>query len=130
MLEVAQNWSLFLTQDASFSRIRDYLIPDSYQYEVARKYATGLEMTFTSRHTLENPAFTGNSVTNFTWITDDCFSVDISFVKHMRLWYGTAVDDAMNDRFYFVRYDDTADGVENPAWKLVSMKEILDDAET
>ena len=130
VLEVAQNWSLFLTQDASFSQIRDYLIPDSYQYEVARKYATGVDITFTSRHTLENPAFTGNSVTNFTWITDDCFSVDISFVKHMRLWYGTAVDDAMNDRFYFVRYDDTADGVENPAWKLVSMKEILDDAET
>ena len=69
-------------------------------------------------------------MTNFCWITDSCFSVDISFVKHMRLWYGTPVDDPMNDRFYFVWYDDTADGADNPAWKLVSMKEILDDADS
>ena len=47
----------------------------------------------------------------------------------MRLRTGAAVDDPMNDRFYFVRYDDTADGVDNPTWKLASMKEILDDAE-
>ena len=130
VLQVAQDWSLFMTNDLSFSRIRGYLIPGSYQYEVAQKYATGVDITFTSRHTLENPPFTGNTVTNFCWITEDCFSVDISFVKHMRLWYGTVVDDAMNDRFYFVRYDDTADGADNPDWKLVGMKEILNDADT
>ena len=87
-----------MTNDLAFSRIRGYLIPGSYQYEVAQKYATGVDITFTSRHTLDDPAFTGNTVTNFVWITEDCFSVDISFVKHMRLWYGTPVDDAMNDR--------------------------------
>ena len=130
VLQVAQDWSLFMTNDLAFSRIRGYLIPGSYQYEVAQKYATGVDITFTSRHTLDDPAFTGNTVTNFVWITEDCFSVDISFVKHMRLWYGTPVDDAMNDRFYFVRYDDPEDGADDPAWKLVSMKEILDDAET
>ena len=129
VLQVAQNWSLFMSNDLAFSGIRDYLIPDSYQYEVAWRYATGVDITFTSRHTLDSPAFTGNSVSNFFWITEDCFSVDISFVKHMRLYYGEAVDDPMNDRFYFVRYDGTADGVDNPVWKLASMKEILDDAE-
>ena len=35
----------------------------------------------------------GNTVANFTWITGDCFSVDISFVKHMRLRTGKLVDD-------------------------------------
>ena len=129
VLKAAQDWSLFLTQDLAFSRIRDYLIPGSYQYEVAWKYATGEDITFTSAHTLLDPAFTGNTVTNFTWITGDCFSVDISFVKHMRLRTGKLVDDPMNDRFYFVRYDDTADDVDNPTWKLVSMKEILNHAE-
>lgn len=127
VLKVAQDWSLFMTNDLAFSKIKGYLIPSSYQYEVARKYASGEDITFTSRHTLMDPAFTGSKVTNFQWITDRCFSVDISFVKHMRLWYGTPVDDPMNDRFYFVRYDDTANGADGPAWKLVSMKEILDD---
>ena len=128
VLQVAQNWSLFMSNDLPFSQIRNYLIPSSYQYEVALKYATGVDITFTSRHTLDNPAFTDSAVSNFFWITDDCFSVDIRFVKHMRLWYGDPVDDPMNDRFYFVRYDGTDDGVDNPTWKLVSMKEILDDA--
>ena len=129
VLQVAQSWSLFMSNDLAFSRIDDYLISSSYQYEVALKYATGEDITFTSSHTLENPAFTDTMVSNFTWITDDCFSVDIRFVKHMRLRTGAAVDDPMNDRFYFVRYDDTADGADNPAWKLASMKEILHDAE-
>ena len=35
------------------------------------------------------------------------------------------VDDPMNDRFYFVRYDDTDNGLDDPAWKLASMKEIV-----
>ena len=128
VLKAAQDWSLFLTQDLAFSRIRDYLIPGSYQYEVAWKYATGEDITFTSAHTLLDPAFTGNTVANFTWITGDCFSVDISFVKHMRLRTGKLVDDPMNDRFYFVRYDDPESG-EGPAWKLASMKEILNDGD-
>ena len=129
VLKVAQDWSLFMTNDLAFSKIKGYLIPSSYQYEVALKYANGEDITFTSRHTLMDPAFTDSAVTNFNWITDDCFSVDIRFVKHMRLYYGTPVDDPMNDRFYFVRYDDTADDVDNPTWKLVSMKEILNHAE-
>ena len=118
-----------MSDDLSFSRIDDYLIPSSYQYEVARKYATGVDITFTSAHTLADPAFTDSEVSNFAWITEDCFSVDIRFVKHMRLRSGAMVDDPMNDRFYFVRYDDTDDGADNPAWKLASMKEILNDAD-
>ena len=43
--------------------------------------------------------------------------MDIHFVKHMLLSSGLKVDDAMNDRFYFVRYNDQ--------WKLASMKEII-----
>ena len=129
VLRVAQDWSLFMSDDLSFSRIDDYLIPSSYQYEVARKYATGVDITFTSAHTLADPAFTDSEVSNFAWITEDCFSVDIRFVKHMRLRSGAMVDDPMNDRFYFVRYDDTDDGADNPAWKLASMKEILNDAD-
>ena len=127
VLKVAQDWSLFMSNDMAFSRIKSYLIPSSYQYEAARKYASGADITYTSEHTLANPAFTGNKVGNFCRITDNCFSVDISFVKHMRLPSGTPVDDPMNDRFYFVKYDDPSDSEKEAVWKLVGMEEIIDD---
>lgn len=125
MLQIAHDWSLFMSNDLRFAEISKYMIEDSYQYQVAKKYATGVDITFTSAHGLATPPFTEDLVTNFQWITEDCFSVDISFVKHMILSYGAKVDDPMNDRFYFVKYDDTDDNKDNPQWKMVSMKEIV-----
>lgn len=125
VLDVAQKWSMFLTKDLPFSEMKEYMVEDSYQYNVARQYATGIDITFTSSHTLDNPPFTDVSVSNFVWITDDCFSIDISFVKHMILKKGGKVDDPMNDRFTFVKYDDSDNGIDDPAWKLISMKEIV-----
>jgi hypothetical protein len=84
---------------------------------MAVKYASSVDITFTSSHVLNDPAFTEESVTNFKQITEDCFSVDISFVKHMILRNGLKVDDPMNDRFYFVNGRD--------GWKLAGMKEIV-----
>ena len=129
VLQIAQNWSMFMSNDLAFSKIKPYLISGSYQYEVAARYSASTDSKFFSKHTLASPAFTDSAVTNFTWITGDCFSVDIRFVKHMRLYYGAPVDDPMNDRFYFIRYDDTNDGVDNPAWKLAGMKEIIGDGQ-
>lgn len=129
VLDAAQKWSLFMSTDVSFSRLAPSLIKDSYQYQVAYRYAHSIDITFTSPHSLLDPAFTDVSVGNFVWITDRCFSVDISFVKHMKLTRGgMLVDDPMNDRFYFVWYDDTDDRVDNAAWKLAGIKEIVDDA--
>lgn len=125
VLSVAQSWSLFMSNDLPFAEVKPHLIKDSYQYEVARTYATGVDIKFTSQHTLLNPAFSEEKVSNFMWLAENCFSVDISFVKHMQLRTGKKVDDAMNDRFYFVKYDDTDDGVDNPTWKIASMKEIV-----
>ena len=105
VLKVAQDWSLFMSNDMAFSRIKSYLIPSSYQYDAAQKYASGADITYTSEHTLANPAFTGNKVGNFCRITDNCFSVDISFVK----------------------YNDPSDSRKEAVWKLAGMEEILDD---
>ena len=130
VLAIAQTWSLFMSADVPFNEAAKYIVSDSYQYKVAKQYANSVDITFTSAHTLENPAFTGNTVDNFTWITDECFSVDVSFVKHMVLTRtGAKVDDPMNDRFYYVKIDDTKDGVDNPTWKIVGMKEIVNNAE-
>lgn len=125
VLAIAKTWSLFMTEDASFSQLKPFLIEDSYQYQVVLQYATGVDRTFTSTHTLANPAFTEEMAINYVQIADNCFSVDISFVKHMVLSYGSKVEDPMNDRFYFVKYDDTDDGTDNPTWRIASMKEIV-----
>ena len=117
VLSVAQSWSLFMSNDVTFTRMAEMMAADSYQYEVAKKYSTSIDKQFFASHTLRTPAFTEEKVQNFTWITEDCFSVEVSFVKHMRLNNGGKnVDDAMNDRFYFVRQDG--------AWKLAGLKEV------
>ena len=126
VLKTAQSWSMFLTKDKKFSDITKYLINGSYQYDVAKKFAYGVDITFTSAHTLANPAFTEESVTNFKWISENCFSVDVHFIKHMILTRSnTPVDDETNDTFYFVKWDDTDDGIDNPTWKIASMREIV-----
>lgn len=125
ILKMAQDWSLFMSNDKKFAELEHYLIKDSYQYNIAREYATGVDITFVSNHRLANPAFTENSVTNFKWIAENCFSVDVYFIKHMIIRANEKVDDTTNNRLYFVKYDDTEDGIENPTWKIVSMREIL-----
>ena len=127
VLTTAHNWSLFMSNDKKFAEIKNSLINGSYQYKKAYQYATGIDIHFVSPHTFADPKFTGNTVSNFTWITENCFSVDVSFVKHMILPSGKRVDDAMNHRFYYVKYDDTDDGIDNPAWKIASMREIITD---
>lgn len=126
VLELAKQWSLFMSADVPFRNISKYLVAGSYQYDVAKKYSTSIDITFTSSHTFAEEPFTECEVKNFLWISDDCFSVDISFVKHMIVRGNQAVDDEMNDRFYFIKYDDTNDNVDNAAWKIISMKEIVD----
>jgi len=125
VLNVLESWSLFMSNDLDFNTLARYLIPGSYQYNVANTYNNSIDKTFTSIHTLLDPPFTEESVTNFSRITDNCFSVDISFVKHMYLSSNQQMDDSMNERCYFVKYDSTNDHVDNPTWKLVGMKEVV-----
>lgn len=117
VLAVAQHWSLFMSNDRTFTEMAKEMDPDSYQYEVAKKYSTSIDKQFFASHTLLSPAFTENKVGNFTQITPDAFSVEVRFVKHMRLSNGgKVVEDAMNDVFYFVRNQD--------GWKLAALKEV------
>ncbi len=117
VLAVAQHWSLFMSNDRTFTEMAKEMDPDSYQYEVAKKYSTSIDKQFFASHSLLSPAFTENKVGNFTQITPDAFSVEVSFVKHMRLNNGgKVVEDAMNDVFYFVRNQD--------GWKLAALKEV------
>lgn len=121
VLKIAQQWSLFMSNDVSFEKMAQLMVPNSYQYNVAKSYSTSVDRLFFASHSLLSPAFTDTGVRNFSWITEDSFSVEVRFVKHMRLTKGgKLVDDAMNDRFYFVKT--------NGQWLLAGMKEVADDA--
>ncbi len=128
-LHIAKQWSLFVSKDLQgnqngLSEIAKYLIPDSYQYEIAHAYATGTDISFTSKHTMKSPPFSEENAANYKRLSDNCFCVDVYFKKHMILYYGEEIVDTMHERLFFVKYDDPADEGDSPAWKLASMKEI------
>ncbi|MBR6558687.1 MAG: hypothetical protein IKT70_06710 [Clostridia bacterium] len=126
-LEVAEKWSMFVSNDIEgpshgFGEISQHLIKGSYQYSIATKYANGIDITFTSIHTLMDPPFRNEKVVNFRQITENCFSVDISFDKHMKLYYGKEIIDSMNERWYFLKYSENENTP--PTWRLAAMKEV------
>ncbi len=126
-LNTAQKWMDFVTNDLTGSNrglaeIRTYLLKDSFFYEKAEEYAKGIDITFISSHTIENPKYSDLAVTDYTEYNDKCFSIHICFVKNMRLVKGNRrVTSTMDSTFYFVYYDDSDDGEINPHWILADM---------
>lgn len=120
VLEVAKTWSMFMSNDRSFAQLQSVMHTGSYAYEMAQRYATSIDRTFFSEHTLAKVPFTEQKVENFVRISQTSFSVDVSFVKHMDLSNGNKASDPMNDRFYFVNV--------NGKWLLAGLKEVTADA--
>lgn len=131
LLDIAQIWSKFMTDDLTgtqhgFPTMSKYLIKDSYLYKVAYKWATSIDITFTSNHTLKTPPFTDEKITNFVSYGNNVYSCDISFKKHMYLVRtGETVIDETNSTFYFMLYDGTKDGKDNPTWVILDIREII-----
>lgn len=129
-LAVAKLWSLFMTQDLTgsnngYGQLSPYLIKGSYLQDVAWQWATGIDITFTSSHTLKDPPFQVETVSNYVVYSDNCFSCDIRLEKKMVLTKtGEEVDDVINSTFYFVNYDTTDNGKDDPHWVLVDYREI------
>ena len=130
-LAVAKLWSLFMTQDLTgsnngYGQISPYLIKGSYLQDVAWKWATGQDITYTSNHTLKDPPFQVETISNYVVYSDNCFSCDIRLEKTLVLTRtGEEVKDVMNSTFYFVKYDDTDNGKNDPHWFLADYREIL-----
>ncbi len=132
VLDFSRKWSLFMTNDLAggLGALSKYLFRDSYLYSVAYKWSIGIDRTFTSIHTLYNPPFSDEKVTNFVQYSDNCFSCDVRLVKKMRIANGLDVDDELTGKLFFIKYDDTKDGVDNPRWMVADMLGAdLDDAE-
>lgn len=132
VLKVAEDWSLYLTDDLSgklngYYNISKYLIEGSDIKKFAYSWATGVDITFVSSHTLLNPAFTDEKVSNFEIYNENAFSCEVYLQKNLKLKSGgKIIEDKMNERMYFAYYDDTEDGKDNPEWKLVNMQSVTD----
>lgn len=130
ILKIAKDWNLYLTDDLEgrlhgFYNINKHLIKDSKLYEYAYKWATGEDITFVSSHTLQNPAFTNEKISNFEIYNENAFSCEVYLEKNMRLKSsGRKITDTMNEKMYFAYYDETQDGKNNPTWKLVNMQSV------
>ena len=133
-LEIAKIWSDFNTSDLKgsqngFGTVKQYFIKDSYFYNVAYAYANGIDITFMFSHSFDNPPYTEEQVSNYVSYGDNLFSCDVHFVKHMKDSKDRSGDekitDIMNSTFYFMNYDETDDGKDNPRWVILDIQEIL-----
>lgn len=129
VLEIPKTWSRSLTMDLSgplhgLEEARARFIKGSDFWDMAYAYATGIDITFVSDHTLN--LFTNESVTEYIRYTDDGFSCVVYFEKNMTLNRGAVRTDMFHNRLFFVFYDDTADGVDNSRWCISDMQSITD----
>ena len=120
ILKLAENWSLFLTDDLQgsyhgFHQLTPYLILDSYMYEMAYGWSHNVDITFVSAHRLKNPIFTNERVENFVIYNENAFSCEVYLEKNMVV-SGKDKIDIMHDRLYFIYYDG--------GYKLVNMESI------
>lgn len=126
-LKMAQTWEDFLTRDLSgdnygLGTIQQYLIKDSYYWDIAESYAHGVDITFISNHTMLDPPYSNISITDYISYGENCYSCHIYFEKNMYLTKtGETRVDTIDSTFYFVKYDDSDDGVDNPHWAIVDM---------
>lgn len=136
VMETAILWSKFMTGDLpgsprGFPTIAPYLIRNSYYYRYAYAWATGIDITFVSVHTITS--FTNKRLSNFVAYSDTCFSCDVYFEKNMRLYdsHGQGLfagnrTDVFNSTIYFVYCDDTPEnGQDDPHWAIAVMHDVI-----
>ncbi len=122
---IAKTWDDFLTNDTTFSAVRKYLIPNSALEEQAEIY-NGRDIGYISGHKKENNTYSEIVVNDYARYTEDCFSCHIQFTKTMYLNRDhSPVTTDIDSIFYFVLYDGTQDGEDNPTWKMVAMAGVV-----
>ena len=127
-LLTAQKWMDFVTDDLTgknhgLEEIRKYLLKGSLFYVKSEEYGKGIDIKFISAHTIDDPEYTDLEVTEYKEYTENCFSIHVYFVKNMRLIKSNhrRVTSTFDSTLYFLYYDDSDDGVDNPHWTLADM---------
>lgn len=126
-LDVAEKWSLIMSADLrggnnGFQTLAPHLIKDSEYYKYMWKWVNSIDYTFISDHTLENPVFELEEVSDYIMYAPNCFSCRIKLDKPMHLANGNRYVDKIDSVFYFVYFDDSDDGVNNPHWAVVDRR--------
>lgn len=123
IMEISENWSKFLTKDLSgyyygfTNTISPYLIEGTSLYQMAYDWSHNVDITFTSQHTLGNPPFTNESLSNFIIYDKNAFSCEIYLEKNMYIKGKREVElDVMHDYLYFISV--------NGKWKLMNIKSV------
>lgn len=133
VMKAAKCWSKFMTDDLTgekhgLAEVRKYLLRTSAYYDYAEEWATGIDIGFTSAHSLDG--FANERITNVTVYNENCFSCNIYFEKNMTLLYDGRYagkrTDTFNSIVYFVYADDTPDnGVNDPHWAIAVMHDVI-----
>ena len=121
IMALAENYSLFLTDDLAgerhgLSTLMPYLLEDTLVYERAYSFSRGPDILMVSDHTFKNPRFTNETLSNFTIYNDLAFSVEIHLEKNMIVSHKDKVD-ILNDRWYFIYYNNGYKWVKSEAVK-------------
>ena len=121
ILALAENYSLFLTDDLGGDRhglykLTPYLLEDTNLYDRLVSFSKGPDILMVSTHTFKNPRFTNETLTNFTIYNDNAFSVDVHLEKNMIVSHKDKVD-VLNDKFYFIYYENGYKWVKSEAVK-------------
>ncbi len=133
VLNIAKQWSLYMTKDLDgvnynygdngYSIINKMLMDGSNLQTVAKAWANGPDINFVSIHTLGNPPFVNESVTDYVRYGENCFSCSVKFEKHMNIAGGLTHMDPMDSTLYFVN---AAEEGEEPLWLLADMRENVE----
>lgn len=116
----AEIWSQFLTAEydmeagRGLNRVSPYLIEGTSVYNKASAWATNVDITFTSVHTMDG--FAKEEITNVTIYNENAFAADVYLEKNMTLPGGEKKTDVFNERINFIYYDG--------AYRVISMKAI------
>ncbi len=121
---IAHNWSLYLTRDLKggyhgFNNIiSNYLISGTDIYKMAYNWGHNVDILFTSKHTLGNPPFQNEKISNFEIYGKSAFSCEI-YTEKVMIVSRKEQRDVMHDYLYFIK--------NKGEWKLVNIKAVGDD---
>lgn len=116
----AKDWALFMRDDLGgeahgYYKLEPFLIADTALQKKAYQWAGSVDITFTSNHTLLDPPFTDEKITEVIRYDENAASVDVSLKMHMVLDRGQERTDVIDTTLYLVKQDD--------AWKVVNIRD-------
>ena len=119
-LEFAEKWDLFMTDDLpgrshGYYELEPYFIEDTEMQKKAYEWATGIDITLTSAHTLANPALTNQQISNVVVYDDNTVSYEAYIEKTMIITQtGQTKLEKFASTIYLVRYEDE--------WKVANIR--------